>query len=66
MRHPGSAAEHVPDAVARAFTDAGLRADHRHPGADLAVEPGFTIGGVCLDSGKTSAEQAQSVVGGTL
>src|SRR5467141_1498202 len=49
VRHPGGAAQHMADPVARPLADAGLRADHRHPGADLAVEPRLEVGRVGLD-----------------
>ena len=49
MRDVGGAAEHMADAVARPYADAGLRADHRHPRPDLAIEPGIEIGGIGLE-----------------
>ena len=56
VRHTRCAAEHMPDPVAGAFADAGLRADHRHPGADLAVEPGVAVLGVCFYPRQAFAE----------
>jgi hypothetical protein len=56
VRHTRGAAEHMPDPVARAFADPALRADHRHPGADLAVEPGLAVLGVRLDPWQAFAE----------
>jgi hypothetical protein len=56
----------MPDALARAFGDPGLRADHRHPRTDLAVEPCVEIGGVGLDSRQAGAKEAQRVKGRAL
>ena len=63
VRDIGGAAQHMPDPVARALADAGLRADHRHPGADLAVEPGFEVRRVGLDRRQPASEQPQRMKG---
>src|SRR5215472_1331236 len=52
VRHTRGAAEHVPDSVAPAFADPGLRADHRHPRADLEIEPGSRSSGSALTAGR--------------
>jgi len=63
VRHTGCAAQNVPDPVAGAFADPALRADHRHPRADLAIEPRSAVVRVGLDHRQAGAEQAQRVVG---
>jgi len=66
MRNSCGAAEHVPDPMAGSFADPGLRADHRHPGADLAIEPGVEVDSVGFDRRQAFAEQAQRVIGRAL
>src|SRR5438270_5586131 len=54
------------DAVARPLRHAGLRADHRHPGAELTFEPRLEVERIGLDAEKPAAEQLQRVTGGAL
>ena len=62
-RHTGGAAQNVPNPVARTFADPSLRADRRHPRADLAIEPRLAVVRVHFDPRQTAAEQPQRVVG---
>ena len=59
VRHPGAAAQHMADGVARPHARAADDAGHRDPGADLAVEPRRQVGRIAFHRRQPAAEQAQ-------
>src|SRR5579883_1012468 len=61
VRHARATTQHVADSMARTHARAADDADHRDPGADLAIESRPKIGWIALHRGQAAPEQAQGL-----